>query len=208
MSFPGLQETKKILASRAFITVFVSLLAISLGIAYVSSESRQRDGFLSLTTFGSDMMLDNYFPNSDPTVGVGDTVRWHVNVYNLMGSSEYVSLRVSVLNSTETNPDLTPFSSQKNLIIEMQHVLMNNSTWTVPLNWEITGIKNTSNFLQINSLEINGKDTDDLNVQSTSGRFSMVLELWRYDNQSGDFTPVRSTDDKSTTRNQIWFNVA
>ncbi|MGH9923653.1 MAG: hypothetical protein ACRD38_12970, partial [Nitrososphaerales archaeon] len=71
---------KNIVASRAFLAIFVSLFAISMSITYVASEPRPEMHFFSISTLGKDMMTENYYPRSNATIHVGDNLNWHIGV--------------------------------------------------------------------------------------------------------------------------------
>lgn len=194
-----------------FLAIFISLLAISLSVTYVASESRPIQSFLSINTLGRDMTMENYYPGETSTIGIGDNVSWHINVYNRMGEPEYLSVRVKLLSSTHESPDpAMNLPSPEPHIFETKQLLMNNSTWTIPLSWKLTEVEKQGNHIVIKSLNMNGAEVDDLNIRSADGNnFRMVIELWRYDRQLGDFSFAWSSDsDKSSVWNQIWFNVS
>jgi len=205
-----ISQVRQVLASRAFLAIFASLLAISLSLAYVASELRPQERFLSISTLGSNMMTENYYPGDSSTINVGDNVKWYLNVYNRMGSAEYISLRVKLLNSTQTIPDDTlHVPSPENQIIEMKYMLMNNSTWVIPLTWTVTEVEEQQDYIVIKSLELNGIHVDQLNVRSLNGRdFRIIVELWRYDLETGNFAFAWSSGlEERSAWNQIWFNV-
>ena len=155
------------------------------------------------------MMLKNYYPRGDSTINVGETVSWNVNVNNMMGGSEYVSVRLRLDPTKTGSNDNVPSPYLEGHITEIEHVLMNNSTWTMPLDWTITSIDREENNVRIRSLNANGIDVNNLNVSSSSGSFRMVLELWRYDIESKNFVFYWSAaGDNRSAWNHIWFNVA
>ena len=204
-----ISETRKVLTSKAFLGLFVSLLVISLSIVYVASEPRPKERFLSISTLGSNMMVEDYYPDGKSIIDRGDSVNWYLNVYNRMGDVKYVSVRIKLLNSTHVTPDdSSHIPSPVNTIIETKKTLTNNSTWTIPLHWSITEIDKVQDYNVIKSLEINGIDIDDINVKDSSGTFRMIVELWRYDTEKGTFSFAWSSalDDRSAW-NQIWFSV-
>ncbi|MFQ5940562.1 MAG: hypothetical protein ACE5KA_02540 [Nitrososphaerales archaeon] len=205
-------KPRKVIASRIFLLLFASLLAISWSIGYVVSEARPQERFLSISTLGSDMTTDNYYPAGNSAINVGDTVTWHVNVYNHMGSPEYLSVRIKLLNSTEAIPDDTsknPDPDPDSNIIEMKHMLMDNSTWVFPLSWKIKDVYKEQDYVVIKSLSVNGIDVDGLNVKSAGSKdFRMIIELWRYDPEVKNFAFTWSSGlDERSAWNQIWFNV-
>jgi hypothetical protein len=132
-----------------------------------------------------------------------------------MGSAEYVSVKVRLLNSTQSTHDnaflqtmvLQP--SMKDSVYERNHMLANDSTWTFPLSWTIKQIDKTGNIVIIRNIIVNGTEIDGLNVQSQNGDdFRIVVELWRYDSEINDFVFGWNTElGKRTAWNQIWFNV-
>ena len=202
-------ETKKVLTSKVFLGLFVSLLVISLSVVYVASEPRPRERFLSISTLGSNMMAEDYYPNGKSIIDRGDRVTWYLNVYNRMGDVEYVSVRIKLLNSTDVTPnDSSHIPSPMNTISETKKTLTNNSTWTIPLHWTITEVDKVQDHNVIKSLEINGVDIDDINVRDSSGTFRMIVELWRYDTEKGTFSFAWSSGlDNRSAWNQIWFSV-
>ena len=205
-----ISHTLLLLKSRAFLLLFASLLVISFSVAYVASEPRQHERFLSISTLDKNLMSDDYYPRANSTIKVNDRVKWHLDIHNRMGSVEYLSVRVKLLNSTQAAPgDTLHVPSRGDPIIELRQALMNNSTWIVPLKWSITEIDEMQDHVVIRSLSINDKLVDDLNVRSVGGKnFRMVIELWRYDIESGDFVFTWSSGiDKRIVWNQIWFNI-
>ncbi|MGH9934503.1 MAG: hypothetical protein ACRD3Z_05230, partial [Nitrososphaerales archaeon] len=154
-----ISSTKRVLTSRVFLAIFVSLLAISLSVTYVASESRPRQSFLSINTLGSNMAMENYYPGETSTITIGDNVSWYINVYNRMGEPEYLSVRVKLLNATHEGPDVAMnLPSPGDHIFEIKQLLMNNSTWTIPLSWSLTEVEGEENYAVIRSLNMNGID--------------------------------------------------
>jgi len=205
-----LLHLKNILASRAFLAIFVSLLAISLSITYVASEPRPEMHFFSISTLGKNMMTENYYPRNNATIYVGDNLNWHISVYNNMGEAEYVAVRIKLLNTTQSIPDdILQIPSSEQHILEFKHTVMNDSTWTTPLRWSVIDTEEHGDYVVIRSLEINGIKIDNLDVRSLDGQdFRMVIELWRYDPETGSFAFAWNTglEDRSAW-NQIWFDL-
>ncbi len=209
MIFPN-SRLRQLIWSRLFIVLFVSSLAISLSISYVVSEPSSKDRFLSINTLGSNMMMKDYYPKGNSTINLGDHVKWYLRVYNGMGSTEYLSVRLKLLNSTQKVPDhFTNLPSPENYIFEVKHLLMKNSTWVIPLDWVVTEVDKSQDSVVIKGLKVNGIDVNDLDVRSSDGKnFRMIFELWRYDPESKDFSfDWPSATGKRSTWNQIWFSV-
>ncbi len=206
----ALRTLKNILASRAFLAIFVSLLAISLSITYVASEPRTEMHFFSISTLGKDMMTENYYPRNNATIHVGDNLNWHISVYNNMGEAEYVAVRIKLLNATQSIPnDILQIPSSEQHIVEFKHMVMSDFTWTTPLRWSIIDTEEHGDYVVIRSLEINGTKIDNLDVRSLDGQsFRMVIELWRYDPETGSFAFAWNTGlEERSAWNQIWFDL-
>jgi len=43
------------------------------------------------------MKVSDYYPTGRPDISLNDNVRWYIQVYNNMGSAEYIAVRVKVL---------------------------------------------------------------------------------------------------------------
>lgn len=212
LNFRGLfKDLKKLISSKKFLLIFfMPLLMISLGITYVTSEPSTSERFLTLSTLGSNLTLDNYYPHSDPTVAVGESLNWHVSIYNHMGGPQYLALRLKMINSTQAIPDDSAHTpSQASSIYEAKKMVPDNSTWMIPLSWSIRNVTNDKGYDIITKLTVNGQNIDNLNIRSISGQnFRMILELWRYDPITKDFSFISSANpDKKTEWNQIWFGL-
>ncbi len=209
MSF-GKVPTRKLLSSKAFLFLFASFLAISLSVAYVASESIPHERFLSISTLDSDMRTEKYYPEGSYAIKTGDNIDWYVRVYNNMGDPEYLSVRMKLLTSTDASPDDTSHKpSPEKHVFETRRLLMNNATWVIPLNWKITHVDSEDDYTVIKGLEVNDFQIEDLDFRNMNGGdFRIVLELWRYDTEAGDFVFAwTSGPDKRMAWNQIWFNV-
>ncbi|MGH9922744.1 MAG: hypothetical protein ACRD38_08335, partial [Nitrososphaerales archaeon] len=179
-------------------------------ITYVASERRPEMHFFSISTLGKDMMTENYYPRSNATIHVGDNLNWHIGVYNNMGEAEYVAVRIKLLNSTQSIPnDILQIPSSEQHILEFKHIVMNDSTWITPSRWSIIDTEEQGNYVVIRSLEINGIKIDNLDVRSLDGQdFRMVIELWRYDPETGSFAFAWNTGlEERIAWNQIWFDL-
>ncbi|GBC72898.1 hypothetical protein HRbin04_00293 [archaeon HR04] len=205
----------KPLRSRQFLIMLAVLIAVSMSIAYVASVPRDYERFMSLSTLGRGMMASDYYPSNTPNIGLGDEVLWHIQVYNRMGSAEYIAIRVKLLNADMPIPDdnmHTP--SPVDHVYEMRQVVAHDSTITMPLRWSIVTVTEESSddggrYVVIKEMLINGEriSTD---VKSKDGKdFRLVMELWRYNPESRvfEFSWLDSMNERRSVWNQIWFNV-
>jgi hypothetical protein len=203
-------QLKKILLSPVFILIFLSFLVLTFSIAYVSLEKKESEKFLGLAVLGPNMTAENYYPRGNSTIAVGETVKWYINVQNHLGSPEYLSVRLKLLNSSQFLPHdnfsrSTP--SPVSQIFELKQMIPNNSTWITPINWALTDVD--KNHTTIKSLNVNGIKIDGVNTRSVTGNdFMIVLELWRYDTRIKDFNFIwPSQTGERITWDQLWFRL-
>ncbi len=93
------KDLRYLLAFFVIVTVIVSTLA------YVELTPPYTDQFFSMWILGSNGLTENYFPNNNPNLILGEQVNWTLGVYNHMSALEYVVVRVKLLNSTQTAPN-------------------------------------------------------------------------------------------------------
>ena len=168
------------------------------------------DKFLGLTVLGSNMMAENYYPEGNSAIAPGETIKWYISVQNYLGSPEYLSLRVKLLNSSQFLPvdnysRSTP--SPVSPIFELKRMMPNNSTWITPINWTVTTVD--VNHTTVKSLDVNGTQINGVNTRSVTGKdFMIVIELWRYDTKVKDFifTWPSKTGERATW-GQLWFSL-
>lgn len=198
------------LRSRLFLLILAVLVTVSMSIAYVVSVPRDYEMFMSLSTLGSNMKASDYYPDGRPDIGLGDNVRWYIQVYNNMGNTEYIAVRVKILNSEQEAPDdnmHTPSSVEH--VYEFRNVIGKGETITIPFEWSIASILSIGNEKVIKEMVING-DKVEVNASTVEGKnFRIVFELWRYnpDSKEFEFSWLDSLNNKRSVWNQIWFNV-
>ncbi|MEM0030018.1 MAG: hypothetical protein QW572_07595 [Candidatus Nitrosocaldus sp.] len=203
------------LRSRHFLIILAVLIAVSMSIAYVASVPREYERFMSLSTLGRGMMVSDYYPSNSPDIAIGDEVLWHIQVYNRMGSAEYIAIRVKLLNADMPIPDdnmHTP--SPVEHVYEVRQVVANDSTITIPLQWSIASLARESGedgsmYVAVKELLINGEKVST-DVKSKDGKdFRLIMELWRYNPESKEFefSWLDSMNERRSVWNQIWFNV-
>jgi hypothetical protein len=212
MTLPKLLfELTSLLYSRRFLLVFLVLFVLLLGITYVVLYNPQPMARqLSLSILSANLTTDDYFSNDNSTIDVGNPSRWYASVHNGVGSPEYVALRIKLLNSSQPIPDdISVSPSPGSTVYEIKQMIENNSTFVVPLEWSITDARKVANSTIIERLNINSNDIENLHVASAYGtNFRFILELWKYDPNTKDFTYVWSDGQNNRgVWSQIWFNL-
>lgn len=169
--------------------IVTSVLVLVLMIAFISTiwpVSEER--FFELSILGKDKTADYYYPNNNSTLEVGSQVSWHVNILNHMGSEQNVSLRIKLLNSTMELPDdqkhePSPYSS----FFELPLFLDVDEAQLIPFTWSLSEAISQNDSVIIQRLVLNDQ-VFDVYVPASDSLFSMVFELWVYDQASQEFT--------------------
>jgi hypothetical protein len=172
------------LTSGLFLLVFGSCFSIMLTVAYASLGPTPQERFITLSTTGSDMTTRSLYPATTPRVGQDDTLNWNVQAANHMGESEYIAIRVKLLNATQLAPDeVRHLPSPADYIYEERLVLADGATSVTPLAITLKDVQVfRDSSAQMRALTINGKEIDGLKVSNfNSNSFRFVIELWRYD---------------------------
>lgn len=197
------------------IALFLTILAIVsmvVGSAtWVSLNPRPVEQFFALGILGANMMAEGYYPGKDTSIGPGVLVKWHVTIYNHMGSVQYVAIRAKLLNGTTLPPDsMNSTPSTAPYFREIRRVLVDNETWIFPFYWSVEGVSRSNDSLRIAALKLNNITiAEGLNTTALNGiNFRIILELWTYANESASFQyGWRSGGELRSAWVQIWFNL-
>jgi hypothetical protein len=173
------------------------------------SWPKYEEQFIELGLLGRDGTAAGYFSNDNPTITSGSQVDWSIYTHNNMASSQYITIRVKLLNSTMQAPndnqhEPSPFAS----IDEFPVFLNVNDTQLIPFSWSIlnSGSQNGSEF--IDSLVVNGKNVS-INPVFSNSSFCMVFELWVYDQSSHEYSfSWDSGNEIHSASVYMWFNVS
>jgi uncharacterized membrane protein len=177
--------------------------------AYIILHPPSTEQFFAMWILGSGGLAENYYPNGNPNLAVGEPIYWTIGVYNHMSSLEYVVVRVKLLNSTSTNPDdLTGTPSPAPQIFEFSRILVDNETWSIPFVWKILNITQQGRNLAVTEMSINQTPLSGNLASAMSGHnLRMVFELWSYDEASGNLAfSWNSPSGRHSAWTQIWFN--
>ena|SRR2546422_2717442 len=207
-----ISQLSRILGSKLFIMTFISILSISLTTVYVMSEPWTQDRFMSISTLGEGMKAEHYFAKQNSTLMTGDEMHWFVNIHNHFGNSKYVSIRMYVLNSTQSIPlDAESEEGKYPMVYESRYLLEDNATVTVPVNWSIVGADKHYGYITISDLKVNGRDIKGVETRSVqdNNSFRVIFELWTYDSNLNRFVLNQPNDSNNENYvwNQIWFKL-
>ena len=190
--------------------LFIVTVIIILGglwIPYIRPYFPSRDEpFFEFAILGENGKADDYFPNNVPEVYFGEQINWKIYIGNHMGKDEYVSIRLKLLNSTNSAPNsnkCTPSSGP--VIHEFTEILDNNETIIIPLSWSINSNENDVEYPNIDSITVND-DLKEVNLSDNNSSYRVVIELWVYDSNLNTFQfGWETSDGERCAWNQIWF---
>lgn len=185
---------------------FIIMIAIGLNFLWMYPPKRG-ESFLALALLGEGEMAEQYYPDDDPGIEMGDELHWTVYIYNHMAEAKYIALRVKLLNSTISPPNSTSCTpAPVPVIYEVRQVIMNNETWLHPINWSLNEVRREGNATIIESLMVNENKIIANLQDSSGGSFRMILELWVYDESSEDFLfGWKASEESRCAWNQMWF---
>lgn len=166
--------------------------------------------YVAMAILGPSELAENYFPGENSTVRLGEQVNWTLNVYNDMGTLEYVVVRVKILNSSLPGPnDTLGTPSPVQSILEFRHILVSNETWSTNFVWQIENITREGDSLLLSSLLLNGvRNSGSLAAAKGGHNFRFVFELWFYDTSTNQLEFFyRSQNTQYVVWDEIWFNV-
>ena len=169
----------------------------------------RKEPFMALALLGEDGMAEHYYPDDVPQIKAGEEIRWTVYLYNHMGETKYVAVRVKFLNSTTLAPNSTSCSPcSAPVVYEVRRVIMDNQTLLFPFMWSILKVERVGDFLDVSSFSING-DSIDMHLVALYGfNYRFIYELFVYNEDLEDFRfGWRYGDELRCAWNQIWFNV-
>lgn len=191
----------------AVIISLLSLVALVYAPLVLAHLSRD-EPFFALGILGKEGKAEHYYPGGDPNIEVGEQVYWVIYLYNHMGGPRYVALRFKLLNSTMPSPEADGGApSRAPAFIEVRRVLANNETILLPFSWSIEGAQVIGDSTIIRRLSAMGETYETYAVAREGHNFRVVIELWIYDERTGDFDFGWSHGGESHGPwVQIWFN--
>jgi hypothetical protein len=194
---------------KGFLAVFITLLIIFATIAYLSTATIPREQFFQFYVLGANGQTKNYFPDSSGNLPLNTSVRWYLGTINNMLSPQMVVLKIKLGNLTALSPtDVPPTPANLPIIAEYKRILIHNETWTLPVDWKVTEIRNINSSVYL-TLQFGNGTVSVGDVSATNGTFfRIILELWTLDGRSGDYMfGWRTGDVQKVAWLQLWFNV-
>lgn len=174
---------------RNLLVVFITLLIVFETIVYVTTTPPAVEQFFQLYALGANRIAANYYPNGDPNIHPGESVRWYVGVENFMGSVQLVAIRVKLGNQSLSPPDdLKGIPSSAPIVAEFKQYIQDNTTWEIPFIWQISNISSIGSLTRILQLQINNETYQLPDVSAFNGNnFRLIFELWTWSETATSF---------------------
>ena len=190
-----------------YISACIILVLISVSPVIKLSIPKKIEPFFTISVLGVDSKISNYFPDNNQNIETGNEIKWSIYLYNHMGESKYISVRIKLLNSTMIAPNATISKPSPYLpIYEFRRILLHNETYIYPLEWSILKVIDNNNSIIIKNIIIN-EEIVEANAISINGNFRFVIELWMWDTNTRDFIFGWRDNYIYGPWNQIWFNI-
>ena len=193
---------------KPIIILGVFLVAV-IGFIYVVSLywPKYEEYFFELGLLGKEGKAEGYFPSDDSTIHIGTPMSWNIYVHNHMGSKQWVSIKVRILNSTMQAPDDREHEpSPEPCVLEIPFSLSVDETVLVPYSWSILDAE-YRNGTVIYSIIVNN-EIYDISLSDNSTRFRYVFEIWVYDELLDDYSfGWYSKGEFYSASVYIWFNL-
>ena len=194
---------------RQVFTIAGLILLLILTVALISTFwPKNETQFFELGLLDKNKTATAYFTLDNSTLEIGTQVKWFVFVHNSMNSEEQVSIRVKLLNSTMVHPiDSKNTPSPFSFILELPSSLSVNETVLLPFSWSVSDAVSQDGTTLIRQLTVNDH-TYDINV-SSKDYFSLVFELWVYDQSSQTYQfGWESGKGFLSASVSVWFNLS
>jgi uncharacterized membrane protein len=177
-----LQSHKTVLVIVGLICILILVVAI-IG----SIWPKQEEWFFELGLLGKNKTADAYFSNENSIAEVGALNTWFIYVYNHMGTTQNVSIKSKLLNSSMKLPDdQTHQPSNVTTLEDFPVSLSANETVLIPFFWNIVEAERQNNSTIIDGIMINN-NLFEVQISDSNSTFTIIFELW-VENSNGQYS--------------------
>src|SRR5215831_19482805 len=188
-----------------FLALLVSFTIVYSSIGYFLLSKPPAQPFIGVGIYSQSGSLANYYSGNGPNVTAGQSLSWHFQLFNRMGSVQLVRIVYRLVNVTMSSPTETT-SSNASQIGESSTFVTNEENETIPFEWTLVS-RQQSGTLTYVTLQINGQ-TITPPVGTRSGQeFRFIFELWTLNDQSGALE-YSSPNGRVGTWLAVWFNTS
>lgn len=188
-----------------FIVIVLSLWIPNLG-NYIEDKN---SNFFELAILDDNNEAIRYFPDDDQNLDVNQIINWNIFLNNKMKKTEFITLKIKLLNSTNKEPQSEKcIHSLAPTIYEITDALQSKQQKTYPIAWFIKSIKENDTFKEIEIININDNDITINVYDESEGKFRIIVELWVFDTTSKELIfGWKNNDGRRCAWTQIWFEI-
>jgi hypothetical protein len=187
------------------------ILLLIVTVAAISNFWPQsEEKFIEIGLLGKDKKAEGYFVNDYPSLNIGNQVNWYLYLHNQMTNSQFIQVKVKLLNSTmKAANDISHQPSPVASVVEIPELLNVNSTQLIPFTWSIDSAIPQDGSIVIKSITVNGQTIDVEIPAVTNSSFNIVFELWVYDQSSQTYQfGWESGKGFHSASVSMWFNLS
>jgi hypothetical protein len=170
------------------ITLYIlSILIIVYPVASPLIETN-RDELLTMTILGNKGTAGNYFMNSSSTIVIGEKVDWNIQLYDSMKDMAYLSIKIKILNSNASSPDVilcTP--TDEPMIYQINKIMVERDEVNISFSWEIEEVIKSDDHYKIKSIVINDEKIITNFDMNKDMKLKLIFELWKYNVNNDQF---------------------
>lgn len=167
----------------------------------------REESFFALALLGKEGLAENYYPGEEPIVYPDTPVKWHIYIYNHMGESQQIKIKIKLVDSNTPPPNITTCTpSPTTEIFEIRRFILNNETLIIPFEWSISEVIEVNDRYKMSLMQVNDYPINIDMAMDKEEALKMVFELWVYDENTRDF--VFGWSERGDSRcvwNQIQF---
>ncbi len=191
--------------TKVFLTLLISFTIIYASVTFFLLSPRASQPFIGFGVYSAEGTLSDYFPGSGFSVTTNETLSWHFQVANRMGSIQWtrVVFRIGDLNTTSPS-ELVPASVPE--VGTIERFIADDDTAAINFTWRILSKNQTNGTILV---QINNNPASWSQVGVSGGQaFRFMFELWTYNLDSGEFQ-YGWTSGGSVYGSwlQVWFDV-
>lgn len=190
----------------AFLVLLVSFTVIYSSVAFYLFSPTPAQSFMGFGVLSNQGTLSQYVPGSGLGVTTNQTLSWHLQVLNRMGTVQFVRLVFRLGNLTTTSPTDSGPADSLPQVGSAERFIANQDTASLNFTWKV--VNATQAALIFLKLQVNSGSPGWIPLGSATGRdFRVIFELWTYDPSSNSFQ--YGWKDGNTWRGtflQVWFD--
>ncbi len=173
--------------TKVFVTLLISFTIIYASVTFFLLSPRASQPFIGFGVYSADGTLSDYLPGSGVSVVANETLSWHFQIANRMGSIQWVQVRFRLGNLTTSSPNELDPASSVPAVGTVERFIADEDTAAINFTWRVIS-KNQTNGVSFPLVQINNGPPALSQVGASQGRgFRFMFELWTYNLDSGEF---------------------